>query len=54
MFNDSTIDFQTKVLARSGLGDETYLPPCAFPLLVCAVLGDWGGCLLGCCLCVEV
>jgi hypothetical protein len=28
MFNDSTIDFQTKVLARSGLGDDTYLPPC--------------------------
>jgi 3-ketoacyl-CoA synthase len=28
MFNESTIDFQTKVLARSGLGDDTYLPPC--------------------------
>jgi len=32
MFNDSTTDFQTKVLARSGLGDETYLPPCACAL----------------------
>jgi hypothetical protein len=28
MFNESTIDFQSKVLARSGLGDDTYLPPC--------------------------
>jgi 3-ketoacyl-CoA synthase len=28
MFTDSTVDFQTKVLARSGLGDDTYLPPC--------------------------
>ena len=28
MFNESTVDFQTKVLARSGLGDDTYLPPC--------------------------
>jgi 3-ketoacyl-CoA synthase len=28
MFNDSTIEFQQKVLARSGLGEDTYLPPC--------------------------
>jgi hypothetical protein len=31
MFNESTIDFQSKVLARSGLGEETYLPPCEWP-----------------------
>ena len=28
IFDDSTIDFQNKVLARSGLGNDTYLPPC--------------------------
>ncbi|CAD5174888.1 unnamed protein product [Musa acuminata subsp. malaccensis] len=27
MFNDESLDFQTKITNRSGLGDETYLPP---------------------------
>nr|AAC34858.1 senescence-associated protein 15 [Hemerocallis hybrid cultivar] len=26
-FNDKSLDFQTKITVRSGLGDETYLPP---------------------------
>ncbi len=28
IWTDDTVDFQVKVLVRSGLGDETYLPPC--------------------------
>lgn len=27
-FTQESLDFQEKVLARSGLGEETYLPPC--------------------------
>ena len=27
-FDDSSLDFQEKVLMRSGLGEETYLPAC--------------------------
>lgn len=26
-FTPESIDFQSKILARSGLGDDTYLPP---------------------------
>jgi hypothetical protein len=27
-FTDEELDFQKKILYRSGLGDETYVPPC--------------------------
>ena len=26
MFNEQSLDFQRKIMARSGLGDDTYLP----------------------------
>jgi hypothetical protein len=27
-FDETELDFQEKILYRSGLGDETYIPPC--------------------------
>lgn len=32
-FNEEALDFQSRVLARSGLGEETYLPIGAIPQL---------------------
>jgi hypothetical protein len=29
-FTDDELDFQKRILYRSGLGDETYVPPCEF------------------------
>lgn len=30
-FTEDELDFQKKILYRSGLGNETYVPPCAYP-----------------------
>jgi hypothetical protein len=27
-FDETELEFQEKILLRSGLGDETYVPPC--------------------------
>lgn len=30
-FDEAALEFQERIIARSGLGDQTYLPPCAPP-----------------------
>jgi hypothetical protein len=37
-FDETELDFQEKILYRSGLGDETYIPPCEYPLACRAAL----------------
>lgn len=35
MFNEQSLEFQEKIMQRSGLGDETYLPEGTY---LCALL----------------
>jgi len=40
-FTKESLEFQEKILARSGLGQDTYLPPGRLHILSSSVLGQW-------------
>lgn len=39
MFNEQSLEFQEKIMERSGLGDETYLPEGQLAMLACTCRG---------------
>lgn len=41
-FDEAGLEFQRKILYRSGLGDRTYVPPCEWQSLCCRACLDGG------------